>query len=619
MTKSSTAVKTANLNSNSPLSKTLFQLIQDKNNAQQSSTSDPLTRLGGSLAFHCSADLENRIITETASMATLFRGYESLLPGRDLNKVGLVSSTASGICGGVHATASALCLEMALGMTPPPMGIIIRNLLLSCQYLNDNTMHLFVLSGPDYSQNCIEQSNPEIWQKARQSSCKNTRQHGYNHISDILTDLNKPDGKLYKQALSMVGVARKAYIILGGKYPHSESIIPGGVSVSIDREKIKRFAETIQPFLEYTQQATAIWDEVFGFMLDAQPKYEDLGRTKASMLDFGQWDHEEYYDGSYKNCDTWGEKRWSTPGVIIDGELRSTSLSQLNAGMEEFVDHSYVNNWVDASEQHYLIKQDPLGNRIKPNHPWNKRLVADNNKNSDLSYSWGSSLTWNRHTFEVGAYARLYLTARAQKIPDSQYLSSTGQSLEFCLPGNFSAAQSRASVSDQQISWSIPDVWNAFERNRARAYVLAFNLAAIYENIDRASRLIEQGDTRVSVPMPQLDNSESLGVGLWGASRGFLAHWVRLDGGKIDNYQISIPSRVNASTRTPWGELGPCEQAVLNTPIIESGYSGEGDFKGIDIQRAIQSFDPCMSCTTHIHLPKSGAVLDGIVDTGFPI
>ena len=599
-------------NSTIKLSSALFNLIQDKNNAIQQTPSDPLARLGGSLAFHCSADLESRTITETASMATLFRGYESLLPGKDLNKVGLVSSTASGLCGGVHATASALCLEMALGMSPPPLGIIIRNLLLSCQYLNDNTMHLFVLSGPDYSQKVIESTNPEVWHKAQQASCKNTQTHGYQQIADILIDLNKPTGKLYKKALSMVGLARQAYIILGGKYPHSESIIPGGVSVSLDQEKITQFSEKITPFLQYTQETTAIWDDVFDFMLEANPNYENLGRTSASMLDFGQWDHEDYYDGSYENCDHWGEKRWSTPGVIIDGNLLSTDLSKLNAGMEEFVEHSYIPDWVNDSNEHHLIKQDPLGNPIKPNHPWNKRLITDNKQPNSDAYSWGSSLTWNRHTFEVGAYARLYLTAKAQKITESHYIRSTGQSLEFALPDT-------KNNTDSRISWTIPQIWNAFERNRARAYVLAFNLAAIHENVDRATRLIIQGETQTSIPMKPVNNQERLGVGLWGASRGFLAHWARLCDGRIDNYQISIPSRVNASTRTPWGELGPCEQAVLNTPIIETGFTSDTNFKGIDIQRAIQSFDPCMSCTTHIYLPNSNKVIDGIVDTGFPI
>ena len=114
-------------------------------------------------------------------------------------------------------------------------------------------------------------------------------------------------------------------------------------------------------------------------------------------------------------------------------------------------------------------------------------------------------------------------------------------------------------------------------------------------------------------------NGKHLGVGLWGAGRGFLAHWAVINQGSIDNYQISIPSRVNASPRTPWGELGPCERAVLNTPIIESQFSNEEDFVGIDIQRAIQSFDPCMNCTAHILVEHSDTVLNRVVDTSFPV
>jgi hydrogenase large subunit len=189
-------------------------------------------------------------------------------------------------------------------------------------------------------------------------------------------------------------------------------------------------------------------------------------------------------------------------------------------------------------------------------------------------------------------------------------MAATGNSMEFCLP---------TGAGGLETTWHIPSIWNAFERNRARAYVLAFNLAAIQEHTDRAFALLKRGHTEVATPMAALDERERLGVGLWGASRGFLAHWARICGGRIDNYQLSIPSRVNAGTRTPWGQLGPCEQAVLNTPIIESNFTGEHNFSGIDIHRAIQSFDPCMSCTTHILFTRSGNVLDGVVDTGFPI
>ncbi len=103
---------------------------------------DPVTRVAGALAFHSTVDLKERRIVDTNAMATLFRGYEVILRGRDPRDAAFISSRACGVCGGVHSTASALSLEMALGIKPPPMGIDDRNLLLSCEYLNDNPLHL---------------------------------------------------------------------------------------------------------------------------------------------------------------------------------------------------------------------------------------------------------------------------------------------------------------------------------------------------------------------------------------------------------------------------------------------------------------------------------------------
>ena len=57
------------------LSDELNRLITQKNRAAQDTNSGSLTKIGGSLAFHCVADLEAREVRETASMATPFRGY----------------------------------------------------------------------------------------------------------------------------------------------------------------------------------------------------------------------------------------------------------------------------------------------------------------------------------------------------------------------------------------------------------------------------------------------------------------------------------------------------------------------------------------------------------------
>ncbi len=71
---------------------------------------DPVTRVAGALAFHSTVDLQQRKVVDSNSMATLFRGYEVILRGRDPRDAAFISSRACGVCGGVHATCSALAL-----------------------------------------------------------------------------------------------------------------------------------------------------------------------------------------------------------------------------------------------------------------------------------------------------------------------------------------------------------------------------------------------------------------------------------------------------------------------------------------------------------------------------
>jgi hydrogenase large subunit len=120
-----------------------------------------------------------------------------------------------------------------------------------------------------------------------------------------------------------------------------------------------------------------------------------------------------------------------------------------------------------------------------------------------------------------------------------------------------------------------------------------------YENLLIALDLLKRGDSRTATEyvVPQ---NERIGVGFWGAGRGWLTHHLVMDKGALVNYQIITPSTINASPRDAWGNPGAYEEAVTNTPILEE-YDRPEDFTGIDIFRAIRSFDPCMPCTTHVH------------------
>lgn len=563
---------------------------------------DPVTRVAGALAFHSVVDLQNKKVLSTNSMATLFRGYEIILKGRDPRDAAYISSRACGVCGGVHGTTAALAIEMALGIKPPPLGIVMRNILLAIEYLYDHPLHLFLLAGPDYSEELVRETNPELADAAGVTKARNSKVHGYDTILDIMKDLNPLKGKLYLEALSMTRVAREAYVIIGGKYPHPQSVIPGGLSVTVNITTLNEVYSRLIKFFDYGQKVTAIWDDIFDFFLEQNPAYSDCGVRPATMADTGVWDRPGFYDASYANSNKWGEARWATPGVTVDGEVVTTNLQQVNVGMEEFVEHSYYEKW-----DGHRFKQDPLGNPLSPNHPWNKETVPKPGKQSWKDrYSWDTSPTWDRMPMEAGAYSRLYLTAKAKKLPTSKFLESTGHSLKINVPGH--------NLPEAHLEWKVPAKWNAFERNRARAYCIPYSAVVAMENWMLAQQLLREGKTDISTPYEIPQKGTFMGFGAWGAGRGFLTHHLVIDDGVIGNYQIVTPSTLNASPRTPWGAPGPYEEAVMNTPILEK-FDRPEDYQGIDILRAIRSFDPCMPCTTHIMDDKSNHVVTREVTT----
>ena len=132
---------------------------------------------------------------EARSMATLFRGYEVIMIGRDPRDAIFITSRACGVCGGVHSTCSALAIEMAIGCRPPKLGIAIRNLALALEFLYDHPLHLHLLAGPDYSSAMIEPTNPALLARARKTESKYPDVHGYRTVGDLMDDLNPLSGR----------------------------------------------------------------------------------------------------------------------------------------------------------------------------------------------------------------------------------------------------------------------------------------------------------------------------------------------------------------------------------------------------------------------------------------
>jgi len=285
-----------------------------------------------------------------------------------------------------------------------------------------------------------------------------------------------------------------------------------------------------------------------------------------------------------------------TPGVVVDGELVTNNLVDINLGIRILLGSSYYDSW---NNDEMFVKKDPLGNTVDRNHPWNQTTTPRPQKRDfKANYSWVMSPRWfDKRTGDYlaldtggGPIARFWATALAG-IVDIGYVKATGHSVKIYLPKT-------ASKPEVEFEWKIPKWSNALERDRARTYFQAYAAATALYFAEQAMKDLHSGNTKTFTDFTVPD--EAIGCGFHEAVRGVLSHHVVIRGGKIANYHPYPPTPWNANPRDIYGTPGPYEDAVQNTPIFEE--NGPENFKGIDIMRAVRSFDPCLPCGVHMYV-----------------
>ncbi len=544
---------------------------------------DPVTRVSGALSFHTVIDLDHRRVLDARTGTSLFRGYELILKDREPSDAIHVASRVCGLCGGVHAIASAMALEMAYGIAPPPLAIIARNLGQSAEYLFDHPQHLFMMAGPDYSEATVSKTAPSLWERAKRAAAPNANAHGFRTIALIMTAMNPMAGDLYLEALYVARAAREVATVILGKYPHPSSIYPGGIGITPERETFNHVLGRIHLLIEYSKKIALVWDDLVEFFYDANPLYRRVGELPANLISAGTWDDAENYDGVYQRCNEWGERRLSTPGAVVNGELRTTRLTDLNLGMEEFVAHSFYKQW-----EGNRLRNDPQGSPLSPFHPWNKQTIPEPaERNWKEKYSWGTAPRWDCEAMETGPLAGQWVSALAGRLKN-EFVYAVRGGLEMELP--------KLELPAKRLQWRIPEKPNALERNRARAYHIAYCSLMAFTFLLKAFEYIQKGQTKMSAAFRVPD--QSVGVGFCEGVRGALTHHVVIRDKRIADYQIVSASTWTASPRDPFSVPGPCESALMNTPLLEENAKSE-EFTGIDLLRTIRSFDPCLHCTVH--------------------
>jgi hydrogenase large subunit len=161
------------------------------------------------------------------------------------------------------------------------------------------------------------------------------------------------------------------------------------------------------------------------------------------------------------------------------------------------------------------------------------------------------------------------------------------------------------SYPEMELEWKVPAWSNTLERDRARAYFIAYAAAMALQFVEEAQARIRMGDVKVFQEFEVPD--DGIGCGFHEAVRGVLSHHLVIRDGKIANYHPYPPTPWNASPRDIYGQPGPYEDAVQGMPIFEE--NGQDRFKGIDIMRTVRSFDPCLPCGVHMY-SGGGKVLE---------
>jgi hydrogenase large subunit len=558
---------------------------------------DPVTRIIGNLGIYTKIDFANREVVECKSTSSLFRGYSVFMRGKDPRDAGFITSRICGICGDNHTTCSVYAQNMAYGIKMPPLAEWIFNLGEAAEYMFDHAIFQDNLVFVDFCEKMVAETNPSLLAKAERTAAPNAHIHGKKTIAEIMRSFNPFTGDIYREALQMSRLTREMFCLMEGRHVHPSTLYPGGTGTVASPQVFTDYLARLIQFIDFAKKIVPLNDDIFNFFYDALPGYEKVGDRRVLLGCWGSFQNPDVCDYRYETMADWGRGMYVTPGVIVDGQLVTTSLVDINVGIRILLGSSFYDDWIG---EEMFVKRDPLGNEIDPRHPWNQTTIPRPQKRdmNGGNYSWVMSPRWlDKRTGDHlaldtggGPLARLWATALANMVK-TPFVRATGKSVVIHLPKT-------KSFGETDFEWKIPARANTLERDRARAYFIAYAAAMALYFVDKAMERVHQGDVKVFQEFDVPD--EGIGCGFHEAVRGVLSHHLVIRDGKIANYHPYPPTPWNASPRDHFGTPGPYEDAVAGMPIFEE--NGQDNFKGIDIMRTVRSFDPCLPCGVHMYV-----------------
>jgi len=268
---------------------------------------DPVTRIEGHLSVEL--DVVRGKVSDAQVRGDMFRGFEMILKGRNPVDANQITQRICGVCPVSHGIASSRCLDDAFKIRTNRNGRLMRNLVLAGNFIQSHILHFYQLSALDYVDITAvldyqgrdeRMERLKSWARFEIESKKGKS----NEITAVGPFLPRYEGEgfyikdrdtnlsaiaHYLDALDIRLKAHKLVALFGGRVPHLIALVPGGVTETPDRHKIREFRKTLR---EIERFVTNIYLEDVIAVAKAYPDYFSLGGFD-SFLTYGAFEEDD--------------------------------------------------------------------------------------------------------------------------------------------------------------------------------------------------------------------------------------------------------------------------------------------------------------------------------------
>ena len=468
-------------------------------------------------------------------------------------------------------------IEDALKVQIPDNARIIRNLLHGAQFQHDHIVHFYHLHALDWVDivSALEADPKKAATLSDNVSGDSRGGAGYfktvQERLKVFVDSGQlgpfsnaywghpayklpPEANLmaaahYIEAIRLQARAARLHAIFGGKNPHLQSLVVGGVTCVRDLTP-----DRIAEFLYLWKETQNFIENVYiPDLLAVASFYKDWGGI-GGTTNFMAW-------GDLPQSEKEPESLFMPRGVIMNRDLKNVNMAEQSKVTEHITHAWYKGN----SAEH------PYDGKTEPQH---------GDYDARGKYSWLKAPRYDGEPCEVGPLARVLVAyAKGHK-----------------------GIQDNVNSVIKKLDIPVSALYSTLGRTAARGIETLVIGQAMEGWIMELVNNIKGGNDK-TVAQWEMPEGEAMGVGLNDVSRGSLGHWIRIEKGKIQNYQYVVPSTWNLGPRCEKGKPGPVEEALIGTPVADPK-------RPLEVLRTVHSFDPCIACGVHVIDPDSNQVYE---------